>query len=51
MWLDLLKDYDIMISYHSGKDNIVVDTLIRTMVGMGSLALMVNKKRPLVMDA
>ena len=26
-WMELLKDYDCTINYHSGKANVVVDTL------------------------
>ena len=34
-WLELLKDYDCIIDYHSGKANIVADALRRkTMVAM-----------------
>jgi hypothetical protein len=28
-WLELVKDYDLEIHYHSGKANIVADTLSR----------------------
>lgn len=28
-WLGLIKDYDYTIEYHSGKTNVVVDTLSR----------------------
>ena len=28
-WLELLKDYDLSIEYHSGKDNVVADALRR----------------------
>jgi hypothetical protein len=28
-WLDLIKDYDIIINYHPGKANVVADTLSR----------------------
>ena len=28
-WLELLKDYDLVIDYHLGKANIVADTLSR----------------------
>ncbi|KAA3477412.1 integrase [Gossypium australe] len=26
-WLELLKDYDVIIDYHSGKTNVVADAL------------------------
>ena len=28
-WLDLIKDYDLVIDYHPGKGNVVADTLSR----------------------
>ena len=28
-WLELLKDYDLQIQYHSGKANVVADALSR----------------------
>jgi hypothetical protein len=28
-WLELIKDYDVGINYHSGKANIIADTLSR----------------------
>ncbi|WMV32469.1 hypothetical protein MTR67_025854 [Solanum verrucosum] len=34
----ILKDYDVTIQYHSGKANVVADTLSRKVVSMGSLA-------------
>ncbi|WMV08680.1 hypothetical protein MTR67_002065 [Solanum verrucosum] len=37
-WLELLKDYDITILYHPGKDNVVADALSRKASSMGSLA-------------
>ncbi|XP_070009632.1 uncharacterized protein [Nicotiana sylvestris] len=37
-WLELLKDYDITIMYHSRKANVVVDALSRKAESMGSLA-------------
>lgn len=32
-WIELLKDYDYMIQYHSKKANIVVDALRTKLVG------------------
>ncbi|XP_070040781.1 uncharacterized protein [Nicotiana tomentosiformis] len=46
-WLELLKDYDIIILYHPGKTNVVVDALRRS---MGSLAFISAGERPLVLD-
>ena len=28
-WLELIKDYDLVIDYHLGKDNVVADALSR----------------------
>ena len=36
--MELLKDYDITILYHSGKANVVADALSRKVGSMGSLA-------------
>ncbi|XP_070037149.1 uncharacterized protein [Nicotiana tomentosiformis] len=33
LWLELLKDYDIDILYHLGKENVVADTLSRRSIG------------------
>jgi len=33
IWLELIKDYDITIHYHSGKANVVTDTLRRKSEG------------------
>jgi hypothetical protein len=30
-WLELIKDYDVEINYHSGKANVVADVLSRKM--------------------
>lgn len=32
-WLELLKDYDCIILYHSGKANLVTNTLSRKIMG------------------
>ena len=32
-WLDLLKDYDMNVHYHQGKDNVVADALSRMSMG------------------
>ena len=31
-WLELMKDYDIEILYHLGKDNVVADALSRKVI-------------------
>ena len=31
-WLELFKDYDYIIDYHSGKANVVADALSRKMI-------------------
>ena len=31
-WMELIKDYHFMIDYHSGKANVVADTLSRNTV-------------------
>ena len=31
-WLELLKDYDCIIDYHPGKENVVADALSRKMI-------------------
>ena len=42
-WLELLKDYDICIFYHPGKDNKFVDALSR--LSMGSTSYVAEEKR------
>ncbi|XP_070053988.1 uncharacterized protein [Nicotiana tomentosiformis] len=37
-WLDLLKDYDISILYHTGKANVMANALSRRAESLGSLA-------------
>ncbi|XP_070025112.1 uncharacterized protein [Nicotiana sylvestris] len=49
-WLELLKDYDITILYHSGKSNVVADALSRTSDNIDSLAYIPVGKRPLALD-
>ena len=39
-WLELLKDYDMTILYHPGKENVVADALSRKAVSMGSIAML-----------
>ncbi|KAH0665088.1 hypothetical protein KY285_026294 [Solanum tuberosum] len=48
MWLELLKDYDMSIFYHSGKANVVDDALSR--LSMGSTAHVKEEKRDLAKD-
>ncbi|XP_075096584.1 uncharacterized protein LOC142174647 [Nicotiana tabacum] len=47
-WLELLKDYDVDILYHSGKANIIVDALSRR--SMGSLAHVEADKRTMMKE-
>ena len=49
-WLELLKDYDMTILYHSGKTNVVADALSRKAVSMGSLAMLQVDECPLDRD-
>lgn len=37
-WMKFLKDYHILILYHPGKANVVVNFLSQKVVSMGSLA-------------
>ena len=36
-WLELLKDYDFDLNYHSGKANMVTDALIRKQLHVSML--------------
>ena len=47
-WLELLKDYDCDILYHSGKANVVADTLSRK--SSGSLAHINVERKPLIQE-
>ncbi|WMV46492.1 hypothetical protein MTR67_039877 [Solanum verrucosum] len=49
-WMELLKDYDVTIQYHSGKANLVADALSWKTVSMGSLASLDVFKRPLAKE-
>lgn len=44
--MELLKDYNVTIKYHSSKTNFVADTLSRKAMCMGSLAWLSVSKRP-----
>ena len=46
--MELLKDYDCIILYHSGKANVVADALSRKSIG--SLAHVLVHQRPLVKE-
>jgi hypothetical protein len=46
--MELLKDYDCTISYHSGKANVVADALSRKSIG--SLAHIAEIRRPIVKE-
>ncbi|XP_070046763.1 uncharacterized protein [Nicotiana tomentosiformis] len=49
-WLEQLKDCDITILYHPGKDNVVVDALSRKAESMGSLAFIPVREGLLALD-
>ena len=47
-WVELLKDYDCMIEYHSGKANVVADALSRK--SSGSLYYIQSVRMPLLIE-
>ncbi|OMO58913.1 reverse transcriptase [Corchorus capsularis] len=47
-WLELLKDYDLTISYHPGKANVVADALSRK--NHGNLAALLTSQRSILDD-
>ncbi|WMV24323.1 hypothetical protein MTR67_017708 [Solanum verrucosum] len=49
-WMELLKDYDVIIQHHPEKANVVVDTLSQKVVIMGSLSRLSVTKRPLAKE-
>ena len=47
-WFEFLKNYDMSVHYHPGKDHVVVDALSR--LSMGSVAHVEEEKNELVND-
>ena len=47
-WLELLKDYDLTISYHPGKANVVTDALSRK--SAGNLATLLTTQKHILED-
>ena len=47
-WLELIKDYDLQILYHSGKVNTVADALSRKSIG--NLACLLTGQKELLCD-
>ncbi|KAH0764885.1 hypothetical protein KY285_000756 [Solanum tuberosum] len=47
-WLEFLKDYDMSVHYHPGKENVVADALSR--LSMGSVAHVEEEKKELTKD-
>ena len=48
--MELLKDYDVTIQYHSGKTNVVADSLSRKAVSIRILYYLSVTKRPSAKD-
>ena len=48
--MEILKDYDITILYHSGKKNVVADALSRKVGSMGCLSHLQASRRPLARE-
>lgn len=46
--MELLKDYDIILHYHLGKENLVADALNK--LSMGSLSYIEKGKREMMKD-
>ncbi|XP_060202567.1 uncharacterized protein LOC132630990 [Lycium barbarum] len=49
-WMELLKDYDITILYHLGKENVLADALGRKSTSIGSLTRLISSERPLARE-
>ena len=47
-WLEILKDYDLIISYHPRKANVVADALSRKSVG--NLAALLTTQKHILED-
>ena len=48
IWLELIKDYDLKISYHPGKANKVADALSRK--SFGTLATIITQEEHLMSE-
>ena len=47
-WLEFLKDYDMSVHYHPGKENVVADALSR--LSMGSVTHVEEERKEIVKD-